>query len=61
MMRDEQIRNAAAHCTFDYTRATPYCRVCPYKNFDKICIRILRSDIIKFIDRAIVSKTEEKL
>ena len=58
MMRDEQIRDAAKHCTFDYIRATPYCKICPYENFGTICVRILRSDIIKFMDRAIEAKKE---
>lgn len=59
MMRDEQILAAAKHCTFDYILTTPYCRICPYKNFDKICAKILRSDIIKFMERAISEKEKE--
>ena len=59
-MRDEQIRDAAKYCAFDYVICTPYCKICPYKNFDKICVKILRSDIIKFMDRAIAEKEKEK-
>ena len=58
MMTDKQILDAAKHCTFDYIRGTPYCRICPYVNFNSICVRILRSDIIKFMDRAIAAKEE---
>lgn len=61
MMRDEQILDAAKHCTFNYIRATPYCRVCPYENFDSICVRILRSDIIKFMERAIDARKDTTL
>ena len=56
MMRNEQILDAAKHCSFNYARTTPYCRICPYTNFDKICVRILLSDIIKFMTRAIEDK-----
>jgi hypothetical protein len=59
MMTDKQIREAVKYCTFNYARTTPYCRICPYVNFDSICVKILRSDIIKFMDRAIAAKEEK--
>lgn len=58
MMTDEQIRDAAKHCTFDYIRATPYCRICPYENLGGICIKVLRSDIYNLIDRAIAARKD---
>ena len=58
MMRNEQILEAAKYCSFNYARTTPYCKVCPYMNFDKICVKILRSDIIKFMERAMAAGKE---
>lgn len=58
IMRDEQILDASKHCTFDYIRGTPYCRICPYEKFENLCVKILRSDIIKFIERAIDARKD---
>ena len=37
MMSYEQVRTTLKYYPLNYAITTPYCKVCPYKDFDKIC------------------------
>lgn len=59
MMNAEQIREAVRYCPFNRKVTTPYCFRCPYEKFNSLCIRMLRLDIINFIDQVNEEKREK--